>query len=118
MKRHERYSFVNDGGQTQYGFKSTAEYSNFLADLAYLGVYSEWELTVDMWVMPPDTRPNSSPAILTDYFHELWDSDDSPLDGAHVLGSYVEMLFDFYDARSKDPSRAVDGDAEFAELIR
>ena len=40
MQAYTSYSFVNDGGSTQYGVKATAEYSNFVADLAYLGVFS------------------------------------------------------------------------------
>ena len=36
MQAYTSYSFVNDGGSTQYGVKATAEYSNFVADLAYL----------------------------------------------------------------------------------
>lgn len=115
MQRRVRYTFVNDSGITQYGFKSTAEYSNFLADLTYLGVFTAKELN-EMWTMPLDTRPGNDQPILTDYFNEMWNSDDT-LDTAEMFVKHLEKMFNFYDERSKDPTRAVDGDEKFAVLI-
>ena len=116
MQRRVRYSFVNDSGITQYGFKSTAEYSNFLADLTYLGVFTPKELT-EMWAVPIDTRPGANRSLLIDQFNEMWNSDDT-LDGSELFVRQLEKMFRFYDERSKDPSKAVEGDAEFAALIR
>lgn len=118
MKARVRYTFINDGGQTQYGFKRSDEYSEFLDDLKYLGIYSEKDL-IDMYTVPLDTRTSGSSAFsaLTE-FHKSWDSGDSLLEVSRTLVSYLENTALFYEERSRDPYRAVDGDAEFADLIK
>lgn len=114
MQRYVRYSFVNDSGITQIATKSTAEYSNFVADLVYLGVFTQKDM-VDMWTEPIDTRPGVHQAILSD---RLGGGENDILSAADMFVKHLEKMFNFYDKRSKDPARAVNGDAEFAELFR
>lgn len=115
MRHTEMYSFINDGGQTQYGFKSTPEYSNFLGDLMYLGIYSEQELTVGLWVEPIDTRPDSYGGVISSHLSDYFGG--SPFDFSRTLVSNLENMWNFYNERSKGIF-AVGGDAEFAELIK
>ncbi len=117
MRRYATYSFVNDSGQTQYGFKATPEYSNFMGDLMYIGAYTKVELTVELWVEPIDTRPGANSVISGDLFNSL-NSDNSLLGTARAFVKHLENMFSFYDARSKDPLKAMEGDAEFAALIK
>lgn len=114
MQTYTSYSFVNDGGSTQYGVKATAEYSNFLADLAYLGVFSYDDL---IQTSPLDTRPGGN-SVLSGYAAEMQSSDHGLLDTARMNVEHLENMFSFYNERSMDPLRAVSGDSEFAELIR
>ncbi len=116
MRRYETYSFKNDGGQTQYGFKSTPEYSNFMGDLMYLGIYSKQELTVDLWVEPFDTRTGAN-SVLSGYVLNSLNSDNSLLGTARAFVSHLENMWSFYNERSKG-AFAVEGDAEFAALIK
>lgn len=113
MQTHVCYSY-DYGGTTQYRTKATPEYSNFLADLAYLGVYSADEF---IQVSPLDTRPGAY-STLTEYANEVWNSDGSLLNTAKMFVKHLENMFDFYNERSKDPLKAVEGDAEFAVLIK
>ncbi|MDE7361369.1 MAG: hypothetical protein K2N38_05495 [Oscillospiraceae bacterium] len=113
MKTHVRYSY-DYGGTTQYRIKATPEYSNFCADLAYLGVYSADEFIT---VSPLDTRPGAH-STLTEYFNEVWNSDCSLLNTAKMVVKHLENMFNFYNERSKDPHKAIEGDAEFAALIK
>lgn len=115
MRHTEMYSFTNDGGQTQYGFKSTPEYSNFLGDLMYLGVYTEQELTTGLWVEPIDTRPDSYGGVISEHLSDYMDG--SSLDFSRALVSNLENMWNFYNERSKS-SFAVEVDAEFAALIK
>lgn len=115
MRHTEMYSFKNDGGQTQYGFKSTPEYSNFLGDLMYLGIYSEQELTVGMWVEPIDTRPDSFGSAISNHLSDYIGS--SPFDFSRAMVSNLENMWNFYNERSKG-AFAVEGDTEFADLIK
>ena len=113
MQTHIRYSYEY-GGTTQYRSKATPEYSNFLADLAYLGVYSADEFIL---VSPLDTRPGAY-STLTEYANEVWNSDGSLLNTAKMIVKHLENMFNFYNERSKDPIKAMEGDAEFAALIK
>lgn len=115
MRHTEMYSFKNDGGQTQYGFKSTPEYSNFLGDLMYLGVYSEQELTVGLWVEPIDTRPDSYGGVISDHLSDYIGG--STFDFSQTMVSNLENMWNFYNERSKG-AFAVEGDPEFAALIK
>lgn len=115
MRHTEMYSFKNDGGQTQYGFKSTPEYSNFLGDLMYLGVYTEQELTVGLWVEPIDARPDGYGSVISEHLSDYLG--DSPIDFSRTLVSNLENMWNFYNERSKG-AFAVEGDAEFAALIK
>ncbi len=115
MRHTEMYSFKNDGGQTQYGFKSTPEYSNFLGDLMYLGVYSEQELTVGLWVEPIDTRPDSFGGVISSHLSDYIGG--SPFDFSQAMVSNLENMWNFYNERSKG-AFAVEGDTEFAALIK
>ena len=114
MQTYTGYSFVNDGGSTQYGVKATAEYSNFLADLAYLGVFSYDDL---IQTSPIDTRAGGN-SVLSGYVAEMQSSSRGLLDTARMSVEHLENMFSFYSERSKDPLQAVSGDSEFAELIR
>lgn len=113
MKTYIRYSH-DYGGTTQYELKATPEYSNFLADLAYLGIYSADEF---IKVSPLDTRPGGY-STLTEYFYETWNSDGSLLNTTKIFVKHLENMFNFYNERSKDPIKAMEGDAEFAALIK
>lgn len=113
MKTYVRYSYEY-GGTTQYGAKATAEYSNFLADLAYLGVCAPEDF---IQLSPIDTRPGGN-STLTEYVNDVWDSDHSLRNTAQMFVKHLENMFSFYNERSKDPARAAEGDAELAALIR
>lgn len=115
MRHTEMYSFKNDGGQTQYGFKSTPEYSNFLGDLMYLGIYNEQELTTGLWVEPIDTRPDSYGGVISTHLSDYIGG--SPYDFSRAMVSNLENMWNFYNERSKG-AFAVDGDTEFAALIQ
>ncbi len=111
------YIPVDGGVRTQPQIRSTAEYCNFLADLAYLGAYSYDDLVVP--VSPLDTRPNGF-SVLSGYAESILSGAGkaSPLDNARLTRDYLNDMYDFYDNRSKNPLLAVAGDSEFAELIR
>lgn len=115
MRHYETYSFKNESGQTQYEFKSTPEYSNFLGDLMYLGVYTEQELTVDLWVEPIDTRAGGYDNVISTHLSDYIGG--SPLDFSQAMVSNLENMWNFYNERSSG-AFAVEGDAEFAELIK
>ncbi len=115
MSRYEMYSFVNDSGQTQYGFKYTPEFSNFLGDLMYLGIFSKQELKVDLWVEPIDTRPGGYSSVISTNLSEYMGG--SAFDFTRAAVSNLENMWNFYNERSKGIF-AVDGDSEFAELIK
>ncbi len=115
MRHTEMYSFKNDGGQTQYGFKSTPEYSNFLGDLMYLGIYTKQELTVGLWVEPIDTRPDSYGSVISEHLSDYLGGSLSDFSQARV--SNLKNMWNFYNERSKG-AFAVEGDTEFAELIK
>lgn len=115
MRQTEMYSFTNDSGQTQYGFRSTPEFSNFLGDLMYLGIYSEQELKVDLWVEPIDTRPGGYSNVISEHLSDYIGG--SVLDFSRAVVSKLEKMWDFYDERSRS-NYAVEGDAEFAALIK
>lgn len=101
MQTYTSYSFVNDGGSTQYGVKATAEYSNFLADLAYLGVFSYDDL---IQTSPLDTRPGGN-SVLSGYVAEMQGSNYGLLDTARMSVEHLENMFSFYSERAMDPSR-------------
>lgn len=115
MRHYETYSFTNESGQTQYEFKSTPEYSNFLGDLMYLGVYSEQELTVSLWVEPIDARQGGSDSVISTHLSDYIGK--SPFDFSQAMVSNLENMWNFYNERSSG-AFAVEGDAEFAALIK
>ena len=115
MRRCDMYSFVNDGGHTQYGFNYTPEFSNFMGDLMYLGIFSKQELKVDLWVEPIDTRPGGYDSVISTNLSEYLGG--SALDFTRAAVSNLENMWNFYNERSKGIF-AVDGDNEFAELIK
>lgn len=114
MQMYVRYSFVNDSGTTQYRSKATAEYSNFLADLAYLGVCAPEDF---IQVAPIDTRPGGY-SVLSGLLPESLNSDGGLLDSMRMVISHLRNMFDFYNERSKNSLLAVEGDKEFAALIK
>lgn len=100
-------------------FRKTDEYCGFLADLVDLEVYSEEEMhKLQYQESPLDTRPNG---FKNGYILEelpIVTGEESPLDNMRDYVSRIEERIDFYVERSKDPNRAVEGDVEFAELIK
>lgn len=114
MQMYVRFT-VEYGGTTQYQTNATAEYSNFVADLAYLGVYSYEDF---IWVSPLDTRAGSGDSTLSGLLSDFLNSDGGLLDSARMLLSHMQNMFSFYNERSKDPLQAINGDAEFAALIK
>lgn len=83
-------TFVNDSGQTQKYLVATPEYNNFIADLAYLGVYNADELTAPI-VEEFDINSGSVPT-LTETFNEIWDAsvNGEPLDASLTQGFKAE----------------------------
>lgn len=116
MRCYVPYTYKSPEGTTVGGYLSTAEYSNFLADLVYLGVFSKEDL-VNMWMEPIDTRPGSasSNSIL---LNGGLGSENDLLGASRAFVSRLQNMFEFYNSRSKDPHAAVEGDAEFALLIK
>lgn len=102
------------GKTTQYGWKSTPEYSNFLADLAYLGIFTPDEFIL---TSPLDTRPGAHSGTLTEYANSLLNSDGGVRSAAKLFVDHLQSMFSYYNERSKS-SLAVPGDEEFAEMIR
>lgn len=100
-------------------FRKTDEYCGFLADLVDLEVYSEEEMhQLQYRESPLDTRPDS---FKNGYILEeipIVTGEESPLENMRDYVSHIEERIDFYVERSKDPNRAVEGDVEFAELIK
>lgn len=84
MQMYVRYSF-DYGGTTQYRTEATAEYSNFVADLVYLGVYSPDDF---LQLSPLDTRPGAN-SVLTEYVNKVQNSDGSLLSTTRL---FVEHL--------------------------
>lgn len=113
MKTGVWYSY-DYGGTTQYRKKATPEYSNFLADLAYLGVCAPEDF---IQVTPIDTRPGGY-SVLSELAAESPSSDDGLLDSTRMMISHLRNMFDFYNERSKNSLLAVEGDREFAALIK
>ncbi len=111
-----RYDFPAmrlSGGQAFGG-----EYSNFLADLVDLGIYSDDEVdTIRMKPAPLDTRPGTPlpQFCLIDLSQNS--GGESPLESYRDFVAFLENQIGYYKDRAKDPSQAVDGDAEFAEII-
>lgn len=112
MQAYVRSSYVNASGVTQYQTMATAEYSNLLADLAYLGVCSAEDY---IQAAPIDTRAGGN-SVLSGAYNI--GGATGVVDSARQFTDYLEGLFSFYDERSGDPVKAVKGDAEFAALIR
>lgn len=119
MKRYVPYTYTTSDGGTQRGLKSTAEYSNFVADLVYLGVYSKEELVFQ--TEPIDTRSGSynNGMTLAERFNEIWNSSGGSLfESSRSIVAHLENMYRYYYERSLDPSRAIKGDSEFAKLIK
>lgn len=115
MQRYVPYTWITSEGTTQTGYKSTVEYSNFVADLAYLGVYSREELVFQ--TEPIDTRPGSYSTVY-EYFLAQKNSGGSLFESSRSIVAHLEDMYRYYYERSQDSSRAVKGDAEFAALIK
>jgi len=99
-------------------FRETDEYTNFLADLVDMGLYTDDEMeTIRMKPTPVDTRPipRNSEIFLTPVEIKL--GDESPLDCYRDFVGHLEERIEYYRERAKDPSKSREGDTEFAELI-
>ena len=84
-----------------------------------LEIYSEEEMNaLEYQESPLDTRPDSFKGgyILEEF--PIVTGEESPLETMRDYVSRIEERIGFYIERSKDPNRAVEGDVEFAELIR
>ena len=100
-------------------YRKTDEYCDFLDDLVKLEIYSEEEMrALEYQESPLDTRPDSFNGgyILAEI--PMTTGEESPLDYMRDYVSRIEERISFYVERSKDPNRAVDGDIEFAEIVR
>lgn len=99
-------------------FKENDEYVNFLADLVDMGLYTEDEMeTIRLKPIPLDTRPQPQDHE-TRITQLLMDSGgESPLDSYRVFVGRLEEDIEYYSCRAKDPSKALEGDMEFAELL-
>ena len=86
MQIYAPCTFVNDGGQTHMYMLETPEYNNFIADLAYLGVYNADELTTPV-VEVIDIKSGNVPTVF-ETANKVWDAaingdllDASPTEG-------------------------------------
>lgn len=122
MKQSVVLAFTDEYGTTQYSCRTTPEYSSFLDDLADLGVYSEAEMgEIRVRRLPLDTRPGSEETPLPGDIIAIGETvpeSENPLDSVSKFVARLENMIGFYEERAEDPLRAVEGDAEFAELIR
>ena len=123
MKQSVVLAFTDDYGTTQYSYRTTPEYSSFLDDLADLGVYSEAEMgEIRVRRLPLDTRPGSEetplPGDIIVIGETAPESESLVLDSVRKFVARLENMIGFYEERAEDPLRAMEGDAEFAELIR
>lgn len=99
-------------------YVETEEYAGFLTDLVDLGLYSGDEVdTIRMKPAPLDTRPGTpiTQLCLTALTMSL--GGESPLDSYRGYVAFLEEQIEYYNKRSEDPSQAVEGDREFAEII-
>lgn len=122
MKIHITESFTpyNDSEYAVLGlYKVNDEYLNFLSDLEKLEIYTAEEVSsIYAKIEPFDTRPDS---FSNEYLIETITTDlgnDTPLDSTREFVSRLENKMEYYIERSKDADRAVEGDAEFAALIK
>lgn len=99
-------------------FRQTDEYTHFLADLVDMGLYTDDEMeTIRMKLTPIDTRPRPKNYEITLTPVEIKLGDDSPLETYRDFVAHLEERIEYYNNRAKDPSKALEGDTEFAELI-
>lgn len=99
-------------------FRQTDEYTNFLADLVDMGLYTEDEMETIRWKPTPvDTRPKPKDYKLWIVPVEVKLGDESPLESYRDFVGRLEDEIEYYSERAKDPSKALEGDKEFAELI-
>ncbi len=98
-------------------YRQTDEYTNFLADLVEMGLYTEDEMeTIRLKPAPLDTRPQRNGELrVTPVTINL--GDESPLESYRDFVGRLEENIKFYSERAKAPSQAVEGDKEFAETI-
>ncbi len=111
-----RYDFsaMRMGGGQAFG----GEYAGFLADLVSLGVYSDNEVDIiRMKQAPLDTRPGTPITQFCLANLTLKSGGVSPLESYRDFVAFLEEQIEYYNDRAKDPSQAVEGDAEFAEII-
>ncbi len=99
-------------------FWETKEYGNFLADLVNMGLYTKDEMeTIRLKPSPLDTRPRSQTYEIDFMPVTIKLGNESPLESYRDYVSRLEERIEHYNERAKDPSQAVEGDKEFAELI-
>lgn len=111
-----RYNFPAmrmSGGQAFGG-----EYADFLADLVDMRLYTDDEVdTIRMKPAPLDTRPGTPITQFCLTSLSLSSGSESPLESYRDFVAFLEEQIEYYRDRAKDPSQAVEGDAEFAEII-
>ncbi len=99
-------------------FWETKEYGDFLADLVDMGLYTNDEVeTIRLKPAPLDTRPRSQTYEIDFTPVTINLGDESPLESYRDYVSRLEERIEHYNERAQDPSQAVEGDKEFAELI-
>lgn len=110
---------VDPNKQTQVVgiYRQTDEYTNFLADLVDMGLYTEDKMeTIRLKPAPLDTRPQRNGELrITPVTIKL--GNESPLESYRDFVGRLEENIKFYSERAKDPSQAVEGDKEFAATI-
>lgn len=116
----ESFTHDNNSEYAALGvFKVNDEYLNFLSDLEKLEIYTAEEVSsLYAKTEPIDTRPDS---FKNEYLIETITTDmgnDTPLDSTREFVSRLENKMEYYIERSEDADRVVDGDAEFAALIK
>ncbi len=119
MQTGETFDFdPNKQTQAVGIYWDTIEYTNFLADLVDMGLYTDDEMeTIRLKPLPLDTRPQPVIYELTLSAMPISMGNESPLESYRDFVGRLEKDIKFYSDRAKDPSQAVEGDKEFAETI-
>ena len=101
-------------------WKISEDYLSFLSDLVELGIYTDEDIfnlrhktePIDLRLNEFDPKHQITTRITLDLYAE------TPMSSAQEFVSYLESQIEYYTERSKDKTRALEGDEEFAALIR
>lgn len=99
-------------------FTESNEYVNFLTDLVDMGLYTKDEMeTLRLKPLPLDTRPHPQDPDFRITPLPMNLGSETPLESYRDFVGRLEDDIEYYSRRAKDPSRAVEGDTEYAELL-